>query len=226
MTTTPVGDPRAPGRRRGRPPIEKELRREQIIAAAVAVFAEQGYEATTTADIARHAGVGQGTIYRHVPSKRDLLDLVFDYSVEQVMAALQPVLLADAPPTGAADFINRIDAAMRSIAETFDRRPELLSLVLVEAAAVDEELKLRVLGLEATVARMLARWCEDAKDAGVLRPAADPEVYGSLATKILLPAALREVMGQRDSQMRKRYRAAAIDLVRHAFFTDVEDERQ
>ena len=226
MTTRPVGDPRTPGRRRGRPPIEKEPRREQIIAAAVAVFAEQGYEATTTSDIARHAGVGQGTLYRYVPSKRDLLDLVFDYAVEELMAAVQPMLLADEPPTRPADIIDRIDAAVASLVESFDRRPELLALVLVEAAAVDEELKLRVLGLEATLARLVTRWCEEAKDAGCLRPEADPEVFGLLATKMLLPAALREVMGQRDPQMRNRYRSAVIDLVRHGLFPDVEDEPQ
>ena len=227
-TTGPVDVPGPPGRRPGRPPIEnlEERRREQIIAAAVAVFAQQGYEATKTADIARHAGVGQGTIYRYVPSKRDLLDLVFDYAVEEVMRAVQPVLLADEPPTRPADVIDRIDAAMRNVVETFERRPELLSLVLVEAAGIDEELKLRVLGLEATVARMVMRWCEEAKDAGFLRPGADPEVCGLLATKLLLPAALREVMGQRDCEWRNRYRSAVIDLVCHGLFTDVEDERR
>lgn len=227
-TTGPVDVPGPRGRRRGRPPVENlgERRREQIIASAVAVFSEQGYEATTTADIARHAGVGQGTIYRYVTSKRDLLDLVFDYAVEEVIAALQPVLLADEPPTRPADVIDRIDAAIASISETFDRRPKLLALVLVEAVAIDEELKLRVLGLEATLARIVTRWCEEAKDAGCLRPTVDPEVFGLLATKMLLPAALREVMGQRDLQMRNRYRSAVIDLVRYGLFADVGDERQ
>jgi len=227
-TTGPVDVPSTPRRRRGRPPVEnlEERRREQIIASALAMFSEQGYEATTTSDIARHAGVGQGTIYRYVTSKRDLLDLVFDYAVEEVMAALQPVLLADEPPTRPAEVIDRIDEAIARIVETFDRRPELLALVLVEAVAVDEELRLRVLGLEATLARIVMRWCEDAKDAGCIRAAVDPDVFGMLATKMLLPAALREVMGQRDPQMRNRYRSAVIDLVRYGLFADVGDERQ
>jgi AcrR family transcriptional regulator len=227
-TTGPVDVPVPPGRRPGRPTVENldERRRDQIIASAVVLFAQQGYEATKTSDIARHAGVGQGTIYRYVPSKRDLLDLVFDYAVEELMAAVQPVLLADELPIRPADVIDRIDAAIAGVVETFDRRPELLALVLVEAAAVDEELKLRVLGLEATLARIVTRWCEEAKDAGCLRPAVDPEVFGLLATKMLLPAALREVMGQRDPQMRNRYRSAVIDLVRYGLFADVGDERR
>jgi AcrR family transcriptional regulator len=217
-----------PPRRRGRPRVAnlEDRRREQIITSALAMFSEQGYEATTISDIARHAGVGQGTIYRYVASKRELLDLVFDYAVEEVITALQPVLLADEPPTRPADVIDRIDAAIASIVETFDRHPELLALVLVEAVAIDEELKLRVLGLEATVAGILGRWCEEAKDAGCLRPTVDPEVFGLLATKMLLPAALREVMGQRDPQMRNRYRSAVIDLVRYGLFADAGGERQ
>ena len=91
-----------PRRKRGRPPIEnlEEQRRAQIIASAVSVFAERGFEATTMSDIARHAGVGQGTIYRYVTSKRELLDLVFDYSAEQVIGVIRPVLFTEKPLGG------------------------------------------------------------------------------------------------------------------------------
>jgi hypothetical protein len=58
----------------------------------------------------------------------------------------------------------------------------------------------------------------------LLRPGADPEVLGLLATKLLLPAGLREVMGQRDSAIRDRYRAALIDFTRHAFFAEKADK--
>jgi AcrR family transcriptional regulator len=215
-----------PRRKRGRPPIEnlEEQRRAQIIASAVSVFAERGFEATTMSDIARHAGVGQGTIYRYVTSKRELLDLVFDYSAEQVIGVIRPVLFTEKPLGRPADLFDRFDAALAALTEAFDRRPELLSLVVVEVSAIDEELKLRALGMEATVVRMTASLFEEAQDAGLLRPGADPEVLGLLATKLLLPAGLREVMGQRDSAIRDRYRAALIDFTRHAFFAEKADK--
>ena len=59
---------------------------------------------------------------------------------------------------------------------------------------------------------------EQAQDAGLLRPGADPEVCGLVAVKLLLPVGLREVMGQRDPAQWARYRAALLDFVRHAFF--------
>lgn len=215
---TSPSDSSVPRRGRGRPPTPglEERRRAQIIESAVTVFVRHGYEATTMADIAQHAGIGQGTLYRYVASKRELLDLVFDYSVEELVRVVQPMLQADEPLTSPADLTGRADAALSALADTFDRRPELLSLVLVEAGAIDEELKLRVLGLEATVARMVTQLCEVAQDAGFLRPGVDPEVFGLFATKMLLPPGLQEVLGHATSDTRGRYRDAIIDLVEHA----------
>ncbi|MEB3031979.1 helix-turn-helix domain-containing protein [Mycolicibacter sp. MYC340] len=211
-----------PRRGRGRPPSPglEDRRRAQIIAAAVAVFTERGYTDATMADIARHAGIGQGTLYRYVPSKRELLDLVFDYSVEQVVGAAEPALRLDEPPRSPAELLGRFDAAVQALTELFNRRPELLALVAVEAAAMDEELKLRLLGLESTVARMAARLCEDAQDAGLLRAGADPQVCGLLVTKTLLPPGLRQVLGQLDEAGRTRYHRAILDFVRHALLVD------
>jgi AcrR family transcriptional regulator len=48
------------------------VRREQIINAAFEVFSEKGFAAGTTAEIARTAGVAEGTIYNYFTSKREL----------------------------------------------------------------------------------------------------------------------------------------------------------
>jgi AcrR family transcriptional regulator len=52
--------------------LPAEERRRQILDAAIAVFARQGYAGTGTADIARAAGIGEPTIYRYFPNKREL----------------------------------------------------------------------------------------------------------------------------------------------------------
>lgn len=44
-----------------------------ILAKAIENFAEKGYAATSTSEIAKQAGVAEGTIFRHYPSKKDLL---------------------------------------------------------------------------------------------------------------------------------------------------------
>lgn len=47
--------------------------RERLVLAAVDLFADQGYDATTVAQIAEKAGVTKSTFFRHFPDKRELL---------------------------------------------------------------------------------------------------------------------------------------------------------
>jgi AcrR family transcriptional regulator len=48
------------------------MRKQQILNAAMNVFSRKGFAAATTAEIARTAGIAEGTIYRYFPSKREL----------------------------------------------------------------------------------------------------------------------------------------------------------
>jgi len=47
--------------------------RDRLVVAAVDLFTEQGYDATTVAEIAERAGVTKSTFFRHFPDKRELL---------------------------------------------------------------------------------------------------------------------------------------------------------
>lgn len=47
--------------------------RERLVVAAVDLFVEQGYDATTVTEIAERAGVTKSTFFRHFPDKRELL---------------------------------------------------------------------------------------------------------------------------------------------------------
>jgi AcrR family transcriptional regulator len=47
--------------------------RERLVVAAVDLFTEQGYDATTVTEIAERAGVTKSTFFRHFPDKRELL---------------------------------------------------------------------------------------------------------------------------------------------------------
>lgn len=51
--------------------------KQQLLDAAAAVFTERGYAGATTKEIARRAGVSEGTIYRHFADKRELFGAVF-----------------------------------------------------------------------------------------------------------------------------------------------------
>ena len=62
-------------------------KRAAILRAAITVFARCGYFNSKVADIARQAGVADGTVYLYFKSKEDILPSIFDRSVEEALGA-------------------------------------------------------------------------------------------------------------------------------------------
>ncbi|MEU3481251.1 MULTISPECIES: helix-turn-helix domain-containing protein [Streptomyces] len=81
-----------------RRPMRADARRnlDKIVAAAGAVIAERGAEASLE-EVARRAGVGSATLHRHFPSRQALLEAVFKDRVETLCAKADD-LLADPDP--------------------------------------------------------------------------------------------------------------------------------
>jgi AcrR family transcriptional regulator len=79
-----------------RPRADSARNRERLIQAARTAFARDGADASLE-EIARSAQVGIGTLYRHFPSRLDLLEAVYRREVEQ-LAQAAPRLLAERPP--------------------------------------------------------------------------------------------------------------------------------
>ena len=61
-------------------------KREAILRAAIGVFAHNGYFNSKVADIAKEAGVADGTVYLYFKSKEEILHSIFDRSVEEAIA--------------------------------------------------------------------------------------------------------------------------------------------
>lgn len=85
MTTTPDDRPKRADARRNQ---------QALLDAAAAVFVARGVDAPVR-EIAKEAGVGMGTIYRHFPTRADLVVAVYRHQVEATAEA-GPQLLADA----------------------------------------------------------------------------------------------------------------------------------
>ncbi|WP_027725954.1 TetR/AcrR family transcriptional regulator [Tuberibacillus calidus] len=61
-------------------------KQKQIIKAAIETFAEKGYSATSTNEIAKKAGVAEGTIFRHFKTKKDLLIAIVTPVMKKLVA--------------------------------------------------------------------------------------------------------------------------------------------
>jgi AcrR family transcriptional regulator len=86
----------APARR---PRADAQRNRERLIETAKVAFAEVGPEVTLD-EIARRAGVGIGTLYRHFPTRDAIVEAVYRHGVEQLSGAASH-LLETLPPAEA-----------------------------------------------------------------------------------------------------------------------------
>jgi AcrR family transcriptional regulator len=83
----------------GHRPLRADARRnhEKVVAAAAAAFAESGLEAQVE-DIARRAGVGVGTVYRHFPTKEALVEALAAEHFERLADIAEDALAEDGTP--------------------------------------------------------------------------------------------------------------------------------
>lgn len=84
---------------RRRPRSDAQENRDRILEVAKSAFARSGAGASLD-DIAKQAGVGPGTLYRHFPTREALIEAVYRAEVEK-LAAAQRELSAKLPPVKA-----------------------------------------------------------------------------------------------------------------------------
>lgn len=180
-----------------------------LLDAARALFARDGYDATSLDAVAARAEVTKGAVYHHFKGKRQLFEAVFAREVERIMG---PVAAAygrkkdpwDAFAAGCRAFLD----------ECLD--PELQRIMLLDApAAIGWE---QVRRLEAPLLQMMERGIADAIDAGrIARRSTAPLanfLYGALCETAMIVA-------RADDQKRAHRQALAeIDRVLDALAID------
>src|SRR4051794_27535899 len=82
------------------------LNRERLLAAARELFADRGLDVTLN-DIARHAGVGVGTAYRRFANKGEVIEALFEQSLEDIAAVAREALDDPDPWLGLVGFLER-----------------------------------------------------------------------------------------------------------------------
>ncbi|MCK2215857.1 TetR/AcrR family transcriptional regulator [Actinomadura sp. ATCC 31491] len=181
-----------PGSRRpNRGPSAAAANRAALIAAAREVFATEGYGAPLSS-VARAAGVGQGSLYRHFPDRVALAMAVFEEGVTALEA------LAAEPGSTLDDLLALMtDQAVSSTG--------LIELVSRATREPDQ----RVLGLRERVTGLLAGVLADPRRAPRLRPGVTADdlmlVFGMIAGALAhIPAAERRATAERAWSLLRR----------------------
>src|SRR5205814_4950677 len=156
------------------PPEDK---RRQILAAAVRVFAAQGYEASPVGDVAKEAGVAYGLVYHYFGSKEAVLEAVFREQWGRLLAAV-----AVAEDTGKSA-PEQLGLVVKIVLRTWRDDPDLVRLLVREITRsphIQDELD-EIGQAFATLERMVRRGQVD----GTFRADLDPKLaawmlYGAL----------------------------------------------
>jgi AcrR family transcriptional regulator len=154
-----------------RPTARTEARRtaarERIVRAATELVAHGGYREAQVAAVAQRARVATGTVYRHFPSKADLLTEVFRVASQREVDAVAAATAA----TGTA--AQRTAAAVETFARRALRGRRLAWALLAEP--VDPAVEAERLQFRRAYAEVFARAVRDGMDTGEL-PAQDADL--------------------------------------------------
>lgn len=104
----------------------KSDKRERILAAAVKVFAAKGFYCARVSDVARAAGVADGTIYLYFASKEELLRGLFEENMTRLLERMRSLV---SEGTTTADRLGRIFQAHVRFTEA---EPDLAEVLTVE----------------------------------------------------------------------------------------------
>lgn len=188
----PTPDLDAPPPRRGRPGYD----RDQVVRIAVQLFNEQGYDATSVADLAARLGLTKSALYHHVSSKEAILQSALD----DALGALEGAL-ADALATQDAA-IDRLRHVVRGAVHVLtERLPEVTLLLRVRGNSVAERSALE------------RRRAFDQRVTAIVR---DAQREGALADDIDAAVATRLVFGMVNSLTEWYRPGGAVDPVRLA----------
>ncbi|MFP3387235.1 TetR/AcrR family transcriptional regulator [Brevibacillus sp. SIMBA_040] len=176
---------------------ESEMTEKQrnILRASIKLFAEKGFHASSTSEIAKEAGVAEGTIFRHYKSKKDIL-----------LAVVAPVLLKVAAPFILKDvreifkeeskkpFTEVMTQLYRNRLELVMANEKHVRIMLQEAFFHDEIREALIASVFADVKEMARKLIEAKVDVGELRPLPTQAVFRTVLSSMIGLVLFRQVL--------------------------------
>ncbi|GAA2001886.1 TetR/AcrR family transcriptional regulator [Microbacterium ulmi] len=169
MTATAAAAPSDAPARRGRPGYD----RAAILGIAVTLFNEQGYDATSVADLAARLGVTKSALYHHFSSRDELLEQALDVA----LGGLEGVLAEPAATEGTP--AERLDAVLRGAVRVLvDRLPYVTLLLRVRG---NSDVERAALARRRAFDQAVTTLVREAQDAGLVRR----DIDGAVTTRLV-----------------------------------------
>ena len=165
---TPGGPSSPRAARRGRPGYDLD----SLLAVAVQVFNERGYDATSMGDLSERLGIAKSAIYHHVASKEVLLRLALDRALDGLEAVTRGARGLDVSAVQRLEYL-----VHESVVLLLDHQPYVTLLLRVRG---NSPVELAALQRRRALDRYAASLVGDAVRAGDLRADLDPTVTARL----------------------------------------------
>jgi AcrR family transcriptional regulator len=195
----------------GRRERKKEETKHRIFIAALGLFSERGFEATTIEDIVARADVAKGTFFNYFPRKEALLEYLAEEWIERAEVAASD-------PAGSS--IERLLRLYSEAARAHGAEPELSRMVL--RSAMDRYCAPSPDGALRRFEALVIGLIREAQAGGELRSDVDPQVlYGVLGSCFM--GSLIWWLGPKDSCPAREYPLG--DVVRHLQMVAIDGMR-
>jgi AcrR family transcriptional regulator len=148
--------------------------RDRILQAGRELFAEDGYENTTTSSIARRAGTSESQLIKHFSSKEGLLEAIFGQAWQRIALGMEQVRAGIAPP------LERLGALTELMIAAMEGDLQLRTLMLLEGRRIRKHGRMVMMtrGFQQATA-VLDGILGELRSAGRLRPELPPEAVRS-----------------------------------------------
>jgi AcrR family transcriptional regulator len=181
-----------------------ERQRKVIMDGAAELFAQKGYRATTTKDIADAADIGESTLYGYFSSKKELLQAILSQQAEIVDALLVHLIeLEDLQ-----SFVDLVDLLMEKILT----RTVYNRVLIAEAWTDDEILQSYVIARWRPVMQTLQSFISTKIKNGLFRPT-EPEMGARMIMGSFVAAILPVLRGVEPPPTPERRHALAVMIV-------------
>ncbi len=141
---------------------DKDATRQRLLEAAEQVFSEKGYHGAVVDDIIRVSDSSKGGFYFHFPNKQGIFLALVDALVPKLASAVDRAIAEERDP------IAQMDAALRTVLETFSRHRKLSKILLVEAVGLGHGFDEKLMQTRGYFAAMIRTYLDRAVAAGAI----------------------------------------------------------
>lgn len=184
----------------------------EILQAAFETFSEKGYHQTAISDIAQKLGMGHGTFYRYFKNKRDMIERVFEWKMEEITALLMDENAPDAVDS-LQDYIDQVHRIKRRLIDYSHANQNAIRLLLITSMSVDNDLTNKVYELIRFGGLLCSGYMRNGVVKNIFRPELNSDSTADAIVSMIVMGGLHMLNTTHDPQWIENYADSVVDLI-------------